>query len=158
MRPPCPVPHQRAGAVVSRAVNEPGAVADFAQRRRALEPGRSFIVQAPAGSGKTELLIQRYLVLLARVAQPEEIAAITFTKKAAAEMRTRVIDALAKARTAPRPPEPHRALTWDSAAAVLERDAHLGWRLEQQPGRMRIQTMDALCLSLTRQMPLVGSA
>jgi ATP-dependent helicase/nuclease subunit A len=133
-------------------------VADFEQRRRALEPGRSFIVQAPAGSGKTELLIQRYLVLLACVGQPEEIAAITFTKKAAAEMRSRVLVALAAARAAPRPPEPHRALTWDSARAVLARDADLGWRLEQHPGRMRVQTMDALCLSLARQMPLVASS
>jgi ATP-dependent helicase/nuclease subunit A len=139
-------------------VNEPGAIADLEQRRHALAPERSFIVQAPAGSGKTELLIQRYLVLLARVRQPEEIAAITFTKKAAAEMRGRVVEALARARSEPRPPEPHLALTWDSAAAVLERDASLGWRLEEQPNRMRIQTMDALCLSLTRQMPLVGSA
>jgi ATP-dependent helicase/nuclease subunit A len=143
---------------VTDAAGGQSPVADFEQRRRALAPAGSFIVQAPAGSGKTELLIQRYLVLLARVGQPEEIAAITFTKKAAAEMRSRVIDALARARTEPRPPEPHRALTWDSAVAVLERDAEQGWRLEQQPGRMRIQTMDALCLSLTRQMPLVGSA
>jgi len=139
-------------------VSEPDAIADIAQRRRALAPDGSFIVQAPAGSGKTELLIQRYLVLLARVRQPEEIAAITFTKKAAAEMRGRVLEALARARREPRPPEPHRALTWESAAAVLERDASLGWRLEEQPGRMRIQTMDALCLSLTRQMPLAGGA
>jgi ATP-dependent helicase/nuclease subunit A len=139
-------------------VSESHAIADIEQRRHALAPERSFIVQAPAGSGKTELLIQRYLVLLARVRQPEEIAAITFTKKAAAEMRGRVLEALAKARSEPRPPEPHRALTWESASAVIGRDASLGWRLEEQPNRMRIQTMDALCLSLTRQMPLVGGA
>src|SRR3990172_7598793 len=97
-------------------------IADLEQRRRALDPARSFIVQAPAGSGKTELLIQRYLVLLSRVQSPEEIAAITFTRKTAAEMRKRVLEALASARTEDRPPESHRALTWENARAVLERD------------------------------------
>src|SRR6266571_6886732 len=93
---------------------------DRARRERALDPDTSFIVQAPAGSGKTELLIQRYLLLLARVERPEEIVAITFTRKAAAEMRKRVFDALARARSEPRPTEAHDARTWDLARAALE--------------------------------------
>ena len=78
---------------------EPVAAPDFVERRRALDPAHSFIIQAPAGSGKTGLLIQRYLKLLTLVDEPEEIVAITFTRKAAAEMRERLMAALVQARS-----------------------------------------------------------
>ncbi len=132
--------------------------ADQAARRRALDPRRSFIVQAPAGSGKTELLIQRYLVLLAGVAEPEEIAAITFTRKAAAEMKNRVLQALESARMASAEGlAGHHLLTFNLARAALARDAQRGWQLGESASRLRIQTIDALCAALTRQMPVLSA-
>ena len=131
------------------------AISDTDQRRRALTAAESFIVQAPAGSGKTELLSQRYLLLLARVAQPEEVVAITFTNKAAAEMRSRVLQALHNAH-GPMPDMPHRRVTWELARAVVARDRELDWQVENNPGRLRIQTIDSLCTALTRQMPLLS--
>jgi ATP-dependent exoDNAse (exonuclease V) beta subunit len=130
-------------------------VADREQRRTALLPDRSFIVQAPAGSGKTELLIQRYLRLLATVDAPEEVIAITFTRKAAGEMRNRILEALEGSHN-PEPEQEHQRLTWSLARDALGRDREQGWELERNPGRLRIQTIDSLCAGLTRQMPLLS--
>jgi ATP-dependent exoDNAse (exonuclease V) beta subunit len=135
----------------------PPVIPDLAERTRALDPSRSFIVQAPAGSGKTELLIQRYLALLATVTAPEEIVAITFTRKAAGEMRQRVLAALADALRPERPPGgAHEARTLELARTALAQDAERRWQLAANPNRLRIQTIDALCASLTRQMPLLS--
>ncbi|HEX6999083.1 MAG TPA: UvrD-helicase domain-containing protein [Gammaproteobacteria bacterium] len=129
---------------------------DEAVRRAALDPTRSFIVQAPAGSGKTELLIQRYLALLGTVREPEQVVAITFTRKAAAEMRTRVLRALAAAAAGEPPRRPHERRTLELASEVAARDAALGWSLRDQPLRMRIDTLDALNVWLARQLPLLA--
>ncbi|MGH8279224.1 MAG: UvrD-helicase domain-containing protein [Gammaproteobacteria bacterium] len=131
-------------------------VADHAARERALDPGTSFIVQAPAGSGKTSLLTQRYLRLLALVEAPEEIIAITFTRKAAGEMRDRVLKALAAARETTPPEKPHARRSWELARAAAARDAERGWSLGEHPARLRIQTIDSLNAELTRQMPLLS--
>ena len=127
-------------------------IPDIEQRARALDAEKSFIVQSPAGSGKTELLIQRYLTLLCGVEQPEAIVALTFTRKAAGEMRRRVMTALLNS-AGLCPERSHEALTWDLACKVRERNETLGWSLFRNPGRLRIQTIDSLCASLTRQMP-----
>ena len=137
-------------------MSEPLRAPDHEQRERALDVSQSFIVQAPAGSGKTELLIQRVLALLAIVERPEEISAITFTIKAAAEMRLRVFEALHAARHQARPPAPHAARTWELARAALQRNDAFGWKLEESADRLRVQTIDALCASLTRQMPVLS--
>ena len=95
----------------------------------------SFIVQAPAGSGKTELLIQRYLVLLARVAQPEAVVAITFTVKAAGEMRARVLDALRRAAGGTEPSAAHERVTFELArdGTGAERRTRLGSAEQRRP-------------------------
>lgn len=126
---------------------------DASQRQCALDPSASFIVQAPAGSGKTGLLIQRFLVLLAIVNEPEEILAITFTRKAAAEMGERILAALSLAQTKPRPTDPYQQVMWDLAAAALKRSQIKNWQLETYPARLKIYTIDAFCRSLTRRMP-----
>ena len=113
---------------------------DNAQRALALDPSQSFIVQAPAGSGKTELLVRRYLTLLAYAQHPESIVAITFTRKAASEMQRRILDELRNDES-------------DRAQAVLNRDRELGWQILDNPSRLRIQTIDSFCFSLARQMP-----
>jgi len=129
---------------------------DQAVREQALDVRGSFIVQAPAGSGKTGLLTQRFLALLAQVAAPEEIVAITFTRKAAAEMRERILGALKAAQAGEVVNNDHEQRTLDLASAALEQDARQVWRLLQNPARLRIMTFDSLCATLVRQMPILS--
>ena len=104
-------------------------ISDAQAREQALSPGESFIVEAPAGSGKTGLLVQRYLRLLATVERPESIVAMTFTRKAAGELKERV----------------------EQGLQLAGNDALL-----RDPSRLRILTIDALCAMLTRQMPVLS--
>jgi len=128
---------------------------DQASRVRALEPA-SFIVEAPAGAGKTELLTQRFLRLLATVDEPEEVVAITFTLKAAGEMKNRILESLELAAGGSEPEAAHKRITYALAGAVLARSCGLGWGLMEQPGRLRVQTIDAFCMALSRQMPVLS--
>jgi len=132
-------------------------IADQQQREQALDSGRSFIVQAPAGSGKTSLLIQRYLILLAKVHKvPEEILAITFTRKAASEMRMRIRAALCDASSQSAPQDSHKLKIWQLAKQVLERDRKSNWNLLDNLNRLSIYTIDGLCHSLVKQMPILS--
>jgi ATP-dependent helicase/nuclease subunit A len=128
---------------------------DEIARDRALNVA-SFIVEAPAGAGKTELLTQRYLRLLAVVENPEEVLALTFTNKAATEMRDRILGSLERAASGEIPEQPHKRLTFALAKNVLAHDRARVWGLLGHPGRLRITTLDALCASLARQMPYLS--
>ena len=132
------------------------SIADAGQREEALDPLQSFCVSAPAGSGKTELLIQRYLQLLSRVRSPEQVLAITFTRKAAAEMRQRVVDALRSAQQAEPCETPHEHRTRALAVQALEADSAGNWHLTRDINRINIKTIDSFCGSLTRQMPVLS--
>ena len=131
------------------------AAADEYAREYATDPRRSILLQAPAGSGKTTVLTQRLLRLLAVVDEPEEILAITFTRKAAAEMRARVLKALrGEIDTSSAQGRRLQAL----AAAALQRGTARGWNLAQDPGRLRIQTIDSFNFRLASQLPVTAKA
>ena len=124
------------------------SIADQNVRKQALNAKKSFIVQAPAGSGKTTLLVQRFLTLLSYANEPEECLAITFTCKAAAEMRERILNQLLQAS---QEGSGNRVVE-----KVLARDRARNWQLVDNPGRLKIQTIDALCASITQRMPILS--
>lgn len=128
---------------------------DLEQRQKATDPTESFIVQAPAGSGKTEILTQRYLRLLSRVNSPEQIIALTFTRKAASEMRARIILALQQAACGVEAKSAHQQMTLTYAAQALKHNVHHGWHIPQHPNRLRIITIDSLCQSINQAIPLL---
>jgi len=135
---------------------------DHAARARALDTTTSFAVSAPAGSGKTGLLTQRVLALLAQCEEPENVLAITFTNKAAAEMQSRILAALRDAEANPKEPEEdYKKATWQLARQVIKRNEEKQWQLFSCPQRLRITTIDSFCRSLSQQMPFesgLGSA
>jgi ATP-dependent exoDNAse (exonuclease V) beta subunit len=131
------------------------APADAEAREAALDIRRNVIVQAPAGSGKTDLLTLRYLRLLAAVDEPEEILAITFTRAATAEMRSRILrdlEAAANRRTFTPDNLPRIA----AARAALAHAGRRGWKILEQPQRLAIETIDSLCLRIAHDRPLLA--
>ncbi len=127
---------------------------DESARAQTLETRQSFLVQAPAGSGKTELLTRRLLKLLAEVDEPEQILAITFTLAATAEMRGRVLARLHEARDTEETSDELPEIML--ARRALENDGRRKWNLLQQPERLNIQTIDAVCLAIAHETPLLS--
>lgn len=126
-------------------------MSDVEQRRHAVRPDRSVIVQAPAGSGKTTLLVERFLALLETVEAPEEVLAITFTRKAAAEMKQRILRVLESDFTSDQPHEQGLvALSRRLADRVRE------WDLLVNPQRLMIRTIDSFSHYLARSMPVAS--
>ena len=114
----------------------PGVLRDAAARAFAVDPANNVVLEASAGTGKTTVLVSRYVNLLRAGVDPSNILAITFTRQAAAEMRDRIIRQLR--RSAEGPP--------------ADRDR---WRgLRDRLGDIAISTIDAFCLSLLREFPL----
>jgi ATP-dependent helicase/nuclease subunit A len=133
----------------------PAVEADEAARAASLDTARSILLQAPAGSGKTTILTQRFLALLARVDAPEEILAITFTRKAAAEMRGRILEALRACDGEPR--NDAERLTFSLAAAARRHAGARGWGLQENPARLRVQTIDGLNRWLAANRPVTNA-
>lgn len=125
-------------------------------RETAMDPRYSVVVQAPAGSGKTTLLTQRLLALLARVSVPERILALTFSRKAAAEMRSRVFEALRGASTGIQGNLHPR--TWELAQQAHRHLLGQGVDLARHPSRLRVETIDGFCAWLAAQLPVTSGA
>jgi ATP-dependent helicase/nuclease subunit A len=118
------------------APDGPAQPADDPARVFAVDPTRNVVLEASAGTGKTRILVSRYLNLIRAGVDPRNILAITFTRKAAAEMRERIVGELRE-------------------AATLSRHDAARWReLKDRLGDVAICTIDAFCLSLLREFPL----
>ncbi|MCE5336947.1 MAG: UvrD-helicase domain-containing protein [Desulfobacteraceae bacterium] len=128
-------------------------LADAAKRARALDPAASFHLEAPAGSGKTFLLTARFLRLLQLAGHPEQILALTFTNKAAAEMRERVRTYLNRAKKGAEAGSEADAELLFLAAGAL--GAHRKFEELLLAGEiLRIQTFHSFCYSVAAQAPL----
>lgn len=116
--------------------SDPLETRDAQARALAIDPTRNVALEASAGTGKTRVLVDRYIGLLISGVKPRNILAITFTRKAAAEMRQRILDELSRR---------HREGSLESEL----------WReIRGNITDISISTIDAFCLTLLREFPL----
>lgn len=124
-------------------------------REEALHPGGNFIVEAPAGSGKTDLLIARYFALLSKVSHPRQILAVTYTRKAAVEMKNRVVQKLNQVRESKKNIS---GAPWEELLLSLARKAltkhHTHPAILFHPESLQIGTFHSFCGSLSRGWPV----
>ncbi len=132
------------------------SIADAGARAQALDLSCHIIAVAPAGSGKTGLLVQRCLAALTTVEQPEQVVAITFTNKAAAEIRHRLALLLQRAESGTAPLDDHDAHGLRLAQAVLAQDRRRGWNLLANPERLRALTIDGFNAQIAAELPLLS--
>ncbi|HEY4080344.1 MAG TPA: UvrD-helicase domain-containing protein [Burkholderiaceae bacterium] len=126
--------------------------------RVACDPARSVVVEACAGAGKTWMLVSRILRALLAGSEPQEIVAITFTRKAAGEMRQRLqewLAAFAAATPAQRVQElRYRGMSEAEAQAAEGQLATLHARLLRSGRMVEIRTFHAWFAQLLRAAPL----
>ncbi|MEW6657908.1 MAG: UvrD-helicase domain-containing protein [Thermodesulfobacteriota bacterium] len=128
---------------------------DQEARDRALSPGESFHLEAPAGSGKTSVLLARFLTLLARVDAPEAMLALTFTRKAAGELRSRVMDLLWRRRDPGPAAPPWERRLLELAEQVFHHFSKKKAGIQEllAPERLPIMTFHSFCAQLLRSAP-----
>ncbi|MDO9529633.1 MAG: UvrD-helicase domain-containing protein [Syntrophales bacterium] len=122
---------------------------DKNERLSALDTAGSHHVEAPAGSGKTLLLTMRFLKLLGEVNHPGEIIALTFTEKAAGEMRDRILRTLNMARDNETPENSLDDTLTKLAGNALGRHKQL-----VSADVLNIMTFHGFCLYMARRAPL----
>ena len=137
---PPPPPLEGDGPAVEPPAASPLAAvpldADAEARVFAADPRHNVVLEASAGTGKTSVLVARYVNLLKAGVDPANILAITFTRKAAAEMRERIV----------------RELRLAADRSELDRRRWL--ELRDRVSEIAISTIDAFCLSLLHEFPL----
>ena len=84
---------------------------DADARRIAVDPTQNVVLEASAGTGKTRVLVERYVNLLRAGVEPDHILAITFTRKAAAEMLRSRCFRLRRSASPAHPTRPRRDLS-----------------------------------------------